>query len=62
MARERECPSNLSIMYFENLKSYEAYTKSQELVIYQKALRTVFPAGLNYKWYVQYQLDRNWRK
>lgn len=60
--REVEYPSNLSIFYFENLKAYEDYKKSQELVIFQKALRTVFPRGLKYKWYVQYQLVKSWRK
>jgi hypothetical protein len=60
--RETEYPAYLSIQYFENLKSFEDYTKSKELVIFQKALRNVFPRGLNYKWYVQYQLAQSWRK
>lgn len=35
---------------------------SRELVIFQKFLKTVFPRGLIYKWDVQYQLAKSWRK
>jgi len=60
--RESEYPPYLSIMYFDDIKSFDAYTKSAALVAFNKALRTVFPYGLNYKWYVQYQLMKSWRK
>lgn len=61
-ARESEYPPCLSIVYFENLKAFEDYTKSPELVTFQKAIRAVFPLGLELKWYVQYQLVKSWRK
>jgi hypothetical protein len=60
--RESEYPPYLSIMYFDDIKSFETYTKSASLIAFNKALRTVFPYGLNYKWYVQYQLVKSWRK
>jgi hypothetical protein len=62
VARENDYPIYLSVVYFEDFKSFEAYVNSQELVIFRKSLRTVFPNGLNYKWYVQYQLIKSWRK
>jgi hypothetical protein len=61
-ALETEYPLCISLLYFDNLMAFENYTKSQELVMYQKALRIVFPKGLIYKWYVQYQLVKSWRK
>jgi hypothetical protein len=60
--RESEYPPYLSIMYFDDIKSFETYTKSASLIAFNKALRTVFPYGLNYKWYVEYQLVKSWRK
>jgi hypothetical protein len=60
--REWEYPPYLSIVYFENVEAFENYEKSRELVAYQKALRNVFPNGLNLRWYVEYQLVRSWRK
>jgi hypothetical protein len=61
-ARETKYPVYLSILYFENVNSFESYTKSHELVIFEKALRTIFPRGLKYEWYVQYQVVQRWRK
>lgn len=60
--RESEYPKYLSIIYFENLKAYEDYEKSPELVALQKSMRSVFPRGLNLKWHVQYHLEKSWRK
>lgn len=60
--REWEYPSYLSIVYFENIEAFENYEKSREFTAFQKALRNVFPNGLNLKWYVQYQLIQSWRK
>jgi hypothetical protein len=60
--REWEYPEHLSILYFEDQKAFENYRKSPELLAYQKALRNVFPDGLNIRWYVQYQLVKSWRK
>lgn len=55
-------PRWLSILHFENMKAFEDYEKSRELAAMRGALRAPFPAGLDYKWYVQYELMRSWRK
>jgi hypothetical protein len=60
--REWDYPMFLSILYFEKMESYENYEKSRELIAYQKAIRNIFPLGLNLKWHVQYQLVKSWRK
>jgi hypothetical protein len=60
--REWEYPGFLSILYFDQKKSFDDYTKSPELLAFQKAIYNVFPNGLNLKWYVQYQLVKSWRK
>jgi hypothetical protein len=48
---EMEHPAYFSAIYFEN---------SNELAVCKKTLRDIFPRGLKYEWYVQYQL--NWRR
>lgn len=60
--RETEYPAYLSLVYFEDLAAFENYEKSPELVTFRKTMRNVFPHGLNYKWYAQYQLTQSWRK
>ena len=60
--REWEYPTYLSMIYFENIEAFENYEKSRELIAYHKALRNIFPNGLNLRWYVQYQLMQSWRK
>jgi len=60
--REWEYPIFLFILYFENVEAFENYEKSREFTAFQKALRNVFPNGLNLRWYVEYQLVRSWRK
>jgi hypothetical protein len=60
--REQEYPQFITVLYFENQKAFENYTKSAELLAFQKAIGNIFPHGLNFKWYVQYQLTRSWRK
>jgi hypothetical protein len=58
-AKETSYPPYLSIIYFDSAGAFENYTSSAELVMYQKALRNVFPLGPLYKWYVQYQLVKS---
>jgi hypothetical protein len=60
--RETEYPKYLSIIYFENVDSYENYAGSSELAALRKSLRSVFPRGLNFKWYVQYRLVTSCRR
>ena len=57
-----EYPTHLSIIGFENAEAYENYEKSLELGAFRAAVNTLIPSGLDYKWYVQYQLVRSWRK
>jgi hypothetical protein len=61
-ARVTKYPLYLSLVTFENLEAFDNYTRSAELAASQKALRNIFPLGLDYRWYVQYQLVRSWRK
>jgi heme-degrading monooxygenase HmoA len=61
-SREWEYPPYLSIVYFKNNEAFENYEKSRELIAYQKAIRNIFPNGLNLRWYIQYQLVKSWRK
>jgi hypothetical protein len=60
--REYEYPHFITVLYFENQQSFDNYTRSAERLAFQKAIGNIFPNGLNYKWYVQYQLTRSWRK
>lgn len=60
--RELEYPDFLSILYFEDEAAFENYTKSPELLAFQKAISNVFLNGLTLRWYVQYQLIKSFRK
>jgi len=60
--RAVEYPLHLSILHFENVSAYERYEKSIELAGFREALKVPFPMGLDFKWYVQYQLEKSWRK
>jgi hypothetical protein len=60
--RELNYPEYLSIIYFENLKAFDDFEKSPELVALQKSMRSVFPRGLNLQWHVQYELIKSFRK
>jgi hypothetical protein len=61
-ARETEYLAYLSVIYFENMQSFDKYENSPELTTFHKTLRNVFPRGVNYRWYVQYQLAFSLRK
>jgi hypothetical protein len=61
-SKEREYPPYISVLYFEDLKAFQHFEESLEQVSFQRALRNVFPLGFMYKWYVQYQLQKSWRK
>jgi hypothetical protein len=60
--RAVEYPQYLSILHFENVSAYENYEKSIELAGFREAMKLPFPEGLDFKWYVQYQLTHSWRK
>jgi hypothetical protein len=54
-------PTYLSVLQFENLKAFENYEKSMELAAFREAMKIPFPGGLNFHWYVQYQLMGSWK-
>jgi hypothetical protein len=60
--RPVEYPSYLSVLTFESPDAYDNYEKSPELAAFRYALRVPFPRGLEYKWYIQYQLEKSFRK
>jgi hypothetical protein len=60
--RPVEYPPRLSILTFDDMDVFENYEKSLELAAFKYALQAPFPPGLNYQWYVQYQLERSYRK
>jgi hypothetical protein len=55
-------PQDLAIIYFENLKAYQAYQNSKGLAAFEKNLAAEFPSGLNYKWNVVCQLLGHWTR
>jgi hypothetical protein len=55
-------PPYLSILRFVNIEAYESYEKSIELAGFRDHMKVPFPAGLDFKWYVQYQLVKSFRK
>jgi hypothetical protein len=61
-AREHDYPDYLALIYFENMQAFEKYERSPELTTFHKTMRNVFPRGVNYRWYVQYQLVKSFRK
>ena len=60
--RETDYPEYLSLVYFENLGAYENYEKSRELAASRKALKADVSGDPDFKWYVQYQLIKSFRK
>lgn len=59
---EAKYPGDLTIFYFDDLKSLKDFENSKELLFYRKALNDVFPGISGYKWYVNYQVSASWRK
>ena len=60
--RPIEYPRYLSILYFDKIESCENYENSIELAGFREAMKVPFPMGLDFKWYVKYQLLKSWRK
>jgi heme-degrading monooxygenase HmoA len=57
--RRTEYPTYISIVYFENLPAFADFESSPELTTFQKTMFNIFPLGLNYAWYAQYQLIKS---
>jgi uncharacterized protein (DUF1330 family) len=55
-------PPYLSILHFDSLRAYENFENSPELAVFREGIKVPFSRGLLFKWYVQYQLTRSWRK
>jgi hypothetical protein len=62
VVRETDYPAHLSVFYFENMQAFENFERNPERTTFHKIIRNVFPLGLNYSWYVQYQLIDSLRK
>ena len=62
ISMETAYPPYISLLYFENLKAFDEFEESSEMVSFQSALRNILPFGLNYRRYVQYQLNHSLRK
>ncbi len=54
-------PKYIQILQFDNLKAYEEYERSPDLAAMRTSFDANFP-GSDYRWFVQYQLARSWRK
>jgi hypothetical protein len=62
ISMETQYPPYISVLHFENLKAFDEFERSSEMVSFQSALRNILPFGLNYRRYVQYQLTNSLRK
>lgn len=60
--QDPEYPPYVSVFHFDSLKACEDFEKSIELAAFREGIKASFPDGLDYKWYVQYQLIQSWRK
>lgn len=50
-----------STVYLAKFKYFENFEKSNEFDIFTGTLPDIFPYGLDYKWYVQYQIIRSYK-
>lgn len=60
--RPVEYPPYLSILHFKDREAYNTYENSIELAGFRDHIKMPFPRGLDFTWYVQYQLVKSWRK
>jgi hypothetical protein len=59
---ETEIPPYVSIIYFENMPSYQNFAESLEYAAFKRNMEIEFPGSLSAVWSVQYQLMKSWRK
>lgn len=57
-----ETPSYLSILYFENLVSFENYHASPEYAALKRVMELEFPGAVSTIWNVEYELKKSFRK
>jgi len=57
-----EYPCYVSVLYSENLRAFENYENSPELISFKRAMSLEVSSNLIPEWYVQYRLMRSWRK
>jgi len=60
--KDPKYPRYVSLMYFESYRAYEIYKEGPELVALRESIKWTFPGGLDYRWNIQYQLVKSWRK
>jgi hypothetical protein len=58
----QDYPQDLSFIYFENIKAYQNFLTSKELLAYNKTLATTCPCGLNYRWDKAFRLITRFSK
>ncbi|MFH0847467.1 MAG: hypothetical protein V1894_05390 [Chloroflexota bacterium] len=59
---EVEIPAYVSILYFENMQSFENYEASLEYASFKRHMEVELPSSMSTIWNVQYQLRKSWRK
>ncbi len=59
---EAEIPSYVSILYFENMESFEKYEGSLKLAALKRSMEVELPNSVSKIWDVEYQLVKSWRK
>lgn len=59
---EVEIPPYVSILYFENLESFEKYESSPSYAALKRSMELELPGSISTIWHVQYQLRKSWRK
>jgi hypothetical protein len=53
-------PRYMQLWYFNNLKEYQAFEKSDELMAILSAMDANFP-GTDFRWWVQYRVVKSWQ-
>jgi hypothetical protein len=56
MLKIKKYPKYLSLLYFPSIEDFYDFEKSPGIAAFKRATKQIFPDGLIYKWYVQYQL------
>lgn len=59
---EVEIPPYVSILYFENIESFENYEASPEYAALKRSMEVELPASVATIWNVEYQLTKSFRK
>ncbi len=55
-------PTYLAVYQFESRKAFQDFEKSKELTAAREETKVSWPAGLDVRWRVQYELLKSWSK